>query len=447
MNDKIHKETKADNKFECPVSYLLSDIYGEDITSGEAIARLTEEGISIIQARKEVLHLQYRDIIKVYRQDYKAKLTCTSGETLSLFNLEYRYDDFLRVLSGLRNEVLLKDLLVNENLKMPGIAGQVTFINDEGKEHIIGKSEIRIYDSSVVILPGTGEIVRLSYGEIFEFKSKGCKLSIFTDWGEKYIFSMLGQQFDLLLQELSRAMEELYFKVQCTLGELLPGISPTVIRKASRLMKEGKAVKRSEIEGVSPNLWSELEKKLAQTGIKEKYNFLTSIAQENEIYAGIKKGLMGKIGGGEYIWLLIPIYSTNHSEPGNAIAMEAVSGKGGSKATYFFRIVSRSDYAFYQCPQNLESAVETFVKYVNRCMQAINFRREPVYLPEERLREPRYRKYREALQQIPSLRILRDLFIGRVIYSSNKQWQEEVMDLLRFNVSQIDDNVKWTKRK
>ncbi len=70
----------------------------------------------------------------------------------------------------------------------------------------------------------------------------------------------------------------------------------------------------------------------------------------------------------------------------------------------------------------------------------INFRREPIYLPDNRLDEPAYFKYKIATQRIPSLRLLRSLYIGRVIHTSTEQWKNDVMDLLKFNVKTQDDS-------
>ena len=78
-------------------------------------------------------------------------------------------------------------------------------------------------------------------------------------------------------------------------------------------------------------------------------------------------------------------------------------------------------------------------------MLAINFRREPIYLPDERLKEPQYQKYQFAIQKIPALQELRQLFIGRVIHGTPEQWKNDVMDILKFNVSATDDNLKWKK--
>lgn len=148
----------------------------------------------------------------------------------------------------------------------------------------------------------------------------------------------------------------------------------------------------------------------------------------------LEAGLLGDLTG-EYIWFLIPIYSTNPDEPGNAVAMQASSGEGGGKTTYFFRIVSRKDYPNFKNIENLHQEIDNFIRRINRCILAINFRREPIYLSDEKLDEPRYQKYRFAIAKIPELQVLRKFFINRVIHSSPGQWKQDVMVLLKFNVS------------
>jgi len=79
-------------------------------------------------------------------------------------------------------------------------------------------------------------------------------------------------------------------------------------------------------------------------------------------------------------------------------------------------------------------------------MLDINFRREPIYLPDERLEEADYIKYKIALQRIPSLQLLRTMYIGRVIHSSPEQWKSDVIELLRFNLTTQDNAIKWKKQ-
>jgi hypothetical protein len=107
--------------------------------------------------------------------------------------------------------------------------------------------------------------------------------------------------------------------------------------------------------------------------------------------------------------------------------------------------VSRKDYPNFKNIEELHQQVDNLIKKMNRCMLAINFRREPIYLPDEKLEEPQYQKYKFAIAKIPELQILRKLFIGRVIHSSPEQWKQDVMDLLNFNLNSLNDGEKWIK--
>jgi len=442
----MNEENKQTIVMECSASYFLSDEAGQITASRDAQARLEEENISILPKFGESLFFSLRDILEIFEGDYKIHLILTSKEKLTIFNLGYKYEDFLRVLSRLRNEILLKDMLMHETLRKSGVEAEFVYFDDGGNEKQRGKCEPRLYETAVVVIPEKGELVRIPYSDILEIQDEDFTLAITTDFGEKFVFSGLGKQFDPFTKTLSDLINELSLKVQSSLKELLPKADPSVIRRVARFMKEGKAARRSDIESISPELWIELEKKVESTGIKEEYDFLKSLAQKERMCIGLKRGLLGDLTG-EYIWFLVPIYSTNSKEPGNAVAMEAISEEGGGKATYFFRIVSRRDYLNFKRIEDLHREADNFVKTINRCMLDINFRREPIYLPDERLKEPQYAKYNFAIQKIPALQTLRSLFIGRVIHSSPEQWKNDVMDLLRFNVSKEDDTAKWTKVK
>jgi hypothetical protein len=152
---------------------------------------------------------------------------------------------------------------------------------------------------------------------------------------------------------------------------------------------------------------------------------------------------MGELTG-DYIWFLVPIFSANQTQPGNAIAMEATSTEGSGRATYFFEIVSRASYASAKTIEDLQKETDLAIRRINRCMSIINFRREPIYLPEDRLASPENIKYRYAVAKIPALQELRGLFVGRVAHYSPEQWQRDVLDLLKFNVENPDD-IKWQK--
>lgn len=445
---------------ECSLSYSLNSPSGKELTTGEAKVQISEASLSVLPKFGEALFFSLRDITEISEGDYKVHLALSSMEKLTLFNLGYKYEDFLRVLSKLHSEMMLKDVLMHESLKKSGVNAEFSYFDENGKELHKGNCEPRLYETAIVVIPEKGEIIRIPYCDVSKIRGREIikivritasntskeeySVTVIMEDGRKLVLSKMGREFDAFEEKLSEAINELSLKVQSTLKELLPVADPSIIRRAAQFMKEGKAAKRSDIESVSPELWLELEKKLEIAGVKAEYEFLRKLSQQEKLCIGLKRGLMGDLTG-EYIWFLIPIYSTNPKEPGNVVAMEATSGEEGGKATYFFRITSRKEYPNFKNIEDLHRQVDDFIKRMNRGMLDINFRREPIYLPEEKLEEPEYVKYKFAIQKIPSLRELRQLFIGRVIHSTSEQWEKDVMDLLKFNVSIQDDKIRWGK--
>ncbi|URA10339.1 hypothetical protein [Thermospira aquatica] len=440
----MSKEDNPPPIMECSCSYSLVDETGTILEKGESIVRLEEENFSILPKKcGDPLFISFRDTVEVFSESYKVSLLLTSKEKLTLSDLGYKYEDFVRVFLRLRNELILKDLLMHETLRKSGVKAEVTCGKENEKdEKDKGTCELRLYETALVVIPDDGELTRIPYSEITEIQDQDHVLTFLTDRRERWTFSKMGYDFDPFVNTFSDLMNELSLKVQSSLKELLPQINPSIIRRVARFMKEGKAARRKDIETVSPELWKELEKKLAVSGIKEEYDFLQSLAQKDKMCIGLKRGLLGDLTG-EYIWFLIPIYSTNPDEPGNAMAMEAISDKGSGRATYFFRIVKRMEYKNISSIETLHSKVDELIEDMNRCMLAINFRREPIYLPSEKLEEPQYQKYKFAIAKISELQKLRELFIGRVIHSSSDQWKRDVLALLKFNIESLEDTAKW----
>ena len=220
------------------------------------------------------------------------------------------------------------------------------------------------------------------------------------------------------------------------------------LRKIATIIKEGKAAKRTDIEVINPKLWQEREKRIALAGLNQSYTYLKELARQQKMAIGFKRGLMGDLTG-EYIWFLMPIYDADEKDFGNAVAMEATEATGetsSGKATYFFKIMNREVYRNSSLEER-DKETDKLIKTINRCVLAINFRREPTYLADEKLDEADYSKYRIAVKKIPTLHLLRSLYIGRVIHASPDQWKSDVMDVLRFNLKTQNERAKWEKKE
>jgi hypothetical protein len=431
--------------FECRLKYSLATSYGTERESGSGLARIFSTGVYIAPDSSSVLSIPFADMTVVISADYKIIITIFSGSVLTLYDLGYNYESFLPVFFRLRNAYLISHLLMNEPLKAAGIEAEYEFSGSEtGVQK--GRCEIRLYETGLVVLPDNLEPIRTPYAEISSVKNADYKVTVKTGSSGVYVFSMLGGKFDYLVSSLNSAISELELRTQMLIKDAAPGADPLTVRAAASLLRDGLAVEKKDIEAVSQDVWAGIEKKLKNCGAAEEYDYLMSLSGTKRVWAGVKRGLMGERTG-DYMWFLIPVVGASAGEPGNAIAMESVSSQDESgKATYFFRICGRKEYDGLKDSGELDARVTDIVRQINSCMLAINFRREPVYLSEEKLNQPEYSDYRMAVGRIKYLKLLRSLFIGRVSHRSQEQWKNDVNDLLKFNATSSDDNAKWSKQ-
>lgn len=428
---------------EYPVQYVLTGATGVE-ASGEGRGHIDADTLSIRPTFGEALWFSLRDFTEVSAGDYRVRIGLTSNEELTLSGLGYKYEDFVRVLSRFRNEMIVKDLLMEESLKKSEVPAEFHYQRDSGAEGRGGGCKVRLYETALVLIPEEGEVLRIPYCYLSSIREQDHALVLEMDTGETLVLSRLGKQLDPFGRVLSEAMNNLSLKAQRTLRELAPDVDPAAVRKGARLMKDGLAARRRDIEAIDPALWRELEERIGVLGLDQEYAYLESLAQKDRMCIGLKRGLMGDLTG-EYLWFLIPMYSLDPAEGGNLVAMESRSTEGGGGATYFFRLVGREAYTGFTEIDELHAAADAFITTMNRCMLAVNFRREPIYLPAQRLSEPRYEKYRTAVSRIPELRTLRDHFVGRVVHRSFEQWQSDVTELMDFNTTATTDSARWTK--
>jgi len=413
----------------CPLK--IKTRHAED----EAEAILTDQGIELRSKYGGALTYSYRDVSDVVAEDYKVILVI-GDERLELYHLGRKYDDFVRILIRQRNEMILSDLLMKERVLRAGISAACTMVLDSEITQL-GNCELRLCNTALLIIPEYHDPVRVLFSFISNVREDGYTLHISAETGATYALSKLGREFSSFTAELSQAMNELSAKAQALIRDLTPTAAPAALHQAAQLMWEGKAVKRRDLEKIDPAMWKGLERQLDSVGIRPEYLFLNSLANTDQQCIGFKRELVA-LANTEYIWFLIPIVASN------AIVMEATSGPQAARATYFFRIAPRTMFSRLGS-QELQDLADIALTEINHCMLAINFRREPIYLSDERLLEPKSIKYRQAVARIPELKELRQRFIGRIFHRDPQQWENEVRDLLRFNISITDDASKWTK--
>jgi hypothetical protein len=426
------------------ITYETKDPQGKTLGSNEGKARLDERTLTFQPTLGKSREIPYFEVMEIIEGDYKITLKLGLGEEVVMTQLGYEYENFLNNLYRLRGELLLRYMLMDEGCIATNIEANYQYVDPNGRRQE-GACEVRVYESAVVVLPDKADPIRIPLCYLKSSLREGYAYSLSADVGEVLTLSQMGEKTDFFERSLSNALAGVETRSQGLLSALKLGVDPAVVRRGAMLLGDGKAASGEEMQTISIQLWKGLEEKLRVVGIGDEYDYLKALSNPGEMRIGIKRGLMGDRTG-EYVWFMAPIYSSDPSLPGNAVVLEAASDEASGRATYLFRIMDRRDYKTGVLKAQLEDRVGSFLHLVNRCLIEINFRREPIYLTEERLMEPEYERYLYAAKRLAGLRVLRDNFIGRVAHSSQEKWRSEISAILKFNVESVNNLEKWEKQ-
>lgn len=420
--------------------------YSINNTHQEAYGQLYNEYILIRLQFKNELIIKYREIIRIKGENYKIYISLASDEEVVISCLGYFYEDFLRILIKNRNELILQDMLMYESKIFLETEAEFNRTNESGDALSSGECVIRLYETGLIVIPSTSDPFRIPYSLIDNISEGNYNIVFNTEIGDNVILSKMGLALDGFKNTYTELINKLDKKLHPTLLDLFPNVNHSLFGKLSTLMRDGKSVKKEDLDSLSKDLWTQMEYKLQSMGLMEEYDYLKSMGQKDKISIGLKKGLMGSLTE-EYIWFLVPIYSISKDAPGNIVAMEAVSAEGEGKATYFFKIMERHEYNKSESMEELQAKADRFIKLLNYSMLVINFRREPIYLSREQLLRPRFIKYLYSIENQPALKFIKKHFIGRIIHSNTGQWKMDVLDIIRFNSSEESDTEVWRRKK
>lgn len=143
--NSVSEVVEVKKLIECPLDYSLSD-RGGIISSGSAVARIDEEKMSVVPKIGEPITFSPREILEFTERDYRISLLLTSKKRLELTKLGHWFEDFSQVLSKQRNQVVLKDMLMQESLLLGGVKAEYALGDKKGP------CEPRIYDTGLVII-------------------------------------------------------------------------------------------------------------------------------------------------------------------------------------------------------------------------------------------------------------------------------------------------------
>jgi len=401
--------------------------------ASEATVEIWTEGVLVKPKQGSTVFVPYTEAMGVDPSNYRIEVT-TASRVITVSALGLKYDHFSQKLTDAWGDALARALLMEEPTEI--YEARATYVHTLGDRRISGTCRARICQTSLIVLPSNSPPTRVSLPSIKSVTSENYVLRVETSRKGTFEFSKMGvssQYFSDKLVSAQRDIESISLK---TVRELIPSASYEDLQAVARLMPEGRAAKRRDIEAFSAELWVALERKAEDSPLGETYKYLVSLSERDHVAIGVKKSMLET-----YVWFLVPVFGSKELG-GNCIAMEVTSKSG--HATYLFRVIGRRAYPSADRSLFLEES-DRVGEAINEAMIATGFRREPIYLSSEKLSSSEHTRYLYAARNLDELRLLREKFFARLIHTDFEGWKSSLHEALVFNTQAVEDQARWAR--
>ncbi|MEI6209018.1 MAG: hypothetical protein WCP20_19745 [Desulfuromonadales bacterium] len=375
------------------------------VIAGPGLEVTPRDGVSI--------PVRFAEITLWKAEDYSFSMTLAGSTELVIMKLARRFDEFTNNFRNFRREYFLQALLLEEEKSSAIEGGHYEQRNTSGELLASGPCSVHLQRTSLACFPDVRLPFLISYGAMTAMNRdpENYGVSIPCDDGEHLLLNRFAKRTDELMAGLNHKYAELARRQSAAIAALAPGLGAMELRRGAALLRDGVPAGREQLQAGAPGVWESLW----QSGFCEDRRSYAEwlLGTSSRAFVVIKE--TGPWGAGEGTPAALADRRLLYLfRVGDAMVLEAPSTDDA--ATYIFRITGDADI---------------FARNLCRACAAVQFRREPMYLPLAALNTPPYDRYAEAARILPALVALRRAFIGRAIHHSLSSWQKEIGDLLR----------------
>jgi hypothetical protein len=434
---------------------------GTPAQSGSCQLSFDTESLTLTPVAGVPLSFDLGDIDVFTPGDCELTLALYTGNKLVLNQFGKAFQNLSHDLLEAYRQRLVQCLLLEDLEEIARFDGFARL--DSPRRAFASPAEFRLYKSNLAVLPtqATGFQWRLADIDAMSFDEANYTVTLRSE-DESLLVSKLAKRTREFQESLRETTLQLSEKGAQTLRRMFPFFTPNQFQQVAQLMKEGRAAPLTRLTAIHPKTEQALVENVVDAKLRPYFDALLSHVPPGMLYAGFKlireepETPAGEAEGEESAnatgeapedtaepspqetttedeqkeeepmlhWFFFPLASKqNPSQPGTVVAWETTSKRG--RATYFFRLqppLAGSDHA---------TALDAAIRELNRAIVLLNFRREPIYLPDDSLLiQPRYHRYAVACRKIPELRRLRASLLGRAIHTSPAWWQRQLETFL-----------------
>jgi hypothetical protein len=265
------------------------------------------------------------------------------------------------------------------------------------------RGEVRLYGSNLATLPLGADPVQMRLADVDAVTFDEATYTVVLQAGSGSLaIAKLAKKTEEFREKLATALDAIRARTADTLHRTFPFLNPDQLRKLVTAMPEGRSVSRDALAAIDAKLPEALIARAIDEDLKPYFDELRK-RSAGAWHAGFKftrNDEQEPDAPPLFFWFFLPLAGKD------LVAWEVTTGSG--RATYFFRS-------------------STPVEQLTRGLALVNFRREPVYLPDSSLaQQPRFHRYAIGTRKLPDLRALRAAYAGRAIHSSPEEWLQQV---------------------
>jgi len=448
--------------------YLNAD--GAALQAGPCRVSFEAETLTLTPPSGAPLALDFGDIDIFLPGEYELTLTLYTGNKILLNQFGKTFQNLCHDLLEAYRKRLLQCLLLEDLEEITRFDGTVRF--DSPARTFASPAELRLYKSNLAVLPAQATGLQWRLADIDAVSFDETTWTVTAECGDQRLaITKLAKRTEEFRQRLTTATEELAQQGAETVHGMFPFLSPGLFQQAAVLMKEGRAASLAKLRAIHPKTEQALAANVVDAKLKPYFDALLAHVPAGNYFTGFKllreaedqqekegepptgeaeendSESAGAAAGAEEAagtpaepqaeagaeqeaqpilhWFFLPLAAQPGAKfPSNLVAWEATSRSG--RATYFFRLVPPEQATQLQDASTSAALIETAIRQLNRAIVLLNFRREPIYLPDDSLLlQPRFRRYAIACRKLPELVRLRSSFLGRAIHTTPAAWQKE----------------------
>jgi hypothetical protein len=425
---------------------------GTAAQSGLCQVSFDAESLTLTPVSRAPISFDLGDMDVFTPGEYELTLALYSGNRLVLSQFGKAFQNLSHDLLDAYRQRLVQCLLLEDLEEITRFEGFARL--ESPRRAFSSPAEFRLYKSNLAILPtqATGFQWRLADIDAASFDEASYTVRLQSE-DESLCVAKLAKRTREFHERLRDTTAQLTEKGAQTLRQMFPFLTPDQFQQVAQLMKEGRAAPLGQLKAIHPKIEQALVENVVDAKLRPYFDALLAHVPPGMLYAGFKlireepeeepPTEEAEAQGPEaetteepteeveetaekqptLHWFFFPLASRQDaSQPGSLVAWEATSKSG--RATYFFRLRSPLDSSGQRAPS--AASLDACIRELNRAILLLNFRREPIYLPDDALTvRPRYRRYAIACRKLPELRRLRASFLGRAIHTSPASWQKQ----------------------